>query len=50
MFEEIDMYGTRFTFRTRNRDNYKTNLGGIFTVLTFAIIAVFSFFFGQDLV
>lgn len=46
--EEIDMYGTRLTFRAQNRDNYKTNVGGIFTLLTFSIIGLFGFFFGQD--
>jgi hypothetical protein len=46
--ELIDTYGTRFTFRTQNRDNYKTSLGGIFTFITISIIVVFSFFFGQD--
>jgi hypothetical protein len=42
------MYGTRFTFRAQNRENYQTNVGGIFTLITICIIVVFSFFFGQD--
>ena len=46
--EEIDVYGTRLTFRTQKRDNYKTSLGGIFTIITLSIVGMFTFFFGQD--
>ena len=48
IFQRIDIFGTKFNFRMNDNENFKTPLGGVFTIMTISIIIVFAFFFGQD--
>jgi hypothetical protein len=44
----FDCFSTSFNFTILNQDKYKTNFGGIMTILCGVTILVFAYLFGQD--
>jgi hypothetical protein len=45
----LDLYGNTFQWRVANQSKYKSLSGGVFTILTLAIIILLTFTFGNDL-
>jgi hypothetical protein len=48
LLKNIDIFGKTFEFSTFNQPKYKTNLGGIMTLISLVIMLAFSFVFGKN--
>jgi hypothetical protein len=44
----IDIFGTEFQFTTFEKHKYKTQLGGIFTILCIFSLIILTLILGQD--
>ena len=49
MLKVLDLFGTSFQFTVFKDDKYKTNLGGIVTIISVIIIIIFIYLFGRDI-
>ena len=45
---KIDIFGTKFGFKIKNEESYKTVFGGILTIMSIITTVIFAVFFGQD--
>ncbi len=48
LIELIDIYGSPFNFTIYGNKTFKTNLGGILTLLTITLLFIFIFLLGKD--
>jgi len=48
ILRKVDIFGMKFGFTIHKEEKYKTALGGILTLCTLTLIAIFTIFFGQD--
>ena len=46
----FDLYGSQIKIYINNKDKIKTDLGGIFTILTIIFIVIFTWYIGKDII
>jgi hypothetical protein len=49
MLKSIDIFGSEFQFTIFSSQKYKTNIGGLFTIVTAVLIVVFIALFGKEI-
>ena len=50
LFKQLDIYGSPIIIKIRGKLKYTTAVGGVFSILTFIMVVIFSFIFATDMI